>query len=389
MFPLLAALFFLSGASALVYQVLWLRLLGLVFGVTVHAASTVWAAFMAGLALGTVAAGLAGDRVRRPIVWFGVAELLTGVTAMLTPAAIDALQGVYVNLAPSLRQSEAAAVAVRFVMAFGVLIVPTALMGSTMPLLVRSSAFTGSRLGSRAGALYAANTAGAIAGTLVAGLFLIPSYGIRTSFVVAAGVNVLVGVAAFLVATTRAARTFGGAAAPPVASGAENVPAAEDLAQRRVVLAVFAVSGFFSLALEVVWFRVLTLFLRPTVYGYAFMLATLLFGIALGSGLATPLMKRRFPSLLWLAILEAGIAVAALLSFTTLGSIPMSVAAVESALRPIMGPYLTYQAVVSFIVIFPTALLLGLAFPIGLSVWLGDPTASAVRVARRTGVSTA
>ena len=76
--PTLAVLFFCSGVSALIYQVLWLRVLGWVFGVTVYAASTVWASFMAGLAIGSALAGLIGDRVRKPIVWVGCAELLIG-----------------------------------------------------------------------------------------------------------------------------------------------------------------------------------------------------------------------------------------------------------------------------------------------------------------------
>ena len=89
---ILAVLFFLSGTSALIYQVLWLRLLGLVFGVTVYAASTVWAVFMAGLALGSMFGGRAADRVKRPLVWLGVAEALIGLTALATPAMLDVLQ---------------------------------------------------------------------------------------------------------------------------------------------------------------------------------------------------------------------------------------------------------------------------------------------------------
>ena len=88
---LLAGLFFVSGTSALIYQVLWLRLLGLVFGVTVYAASTVWAVFMAGLAIGSLAGGRLADRVKRPLVWFGAAEALIAVTALITPLALDAL----------------------------------------------------------------------------------------------------------------------------------------------------------------------------------------------------------------------------------------------------------------------------------------------------------
>ena len=70
-----------SGASALVYQVLWLRMLGWVFGVTIYAASAVFATFMAGLAIGSYAAGLAGDRVRNPLRWFGATEISIGITA--------------------------------------------------------------------------------------------------------------------------------------------------------------------------------------------------------------------------------------------------------------------------------------------------------------------
>ena len=83
--PTLAALFLISGASALIYQILWLRLLGLIFGVTVYAASTVSASFMAGLALGSFAGGRLADRARNPLMLFGAIEILTGVTALATP----------------------------------------------------------------------------------------------------------------------------------------------------------------------------------------------------------------------------------------------------------------------------------------------------------------
>ena len=98
--PALLVLFFGSGVSALIYQVLWLRLMGLVFGVTVYAASTVWAGFMGGLALGSLIAGRFGDRVRRPLVWFGACELLIALTALATPAALASLQQIYGRVYP-------------------------------------------------------------------------------------------------------------------------------------------------------------------------------------------------------------------------------------------------------------------------------------------------
>jgi spermidine synthase len=143
------------------------------------------------------------------------------------------------------------------------------------------------------------------------------------------------------------------------------------------VLWVFALSGFISLALEVVWFRATTLFLRPTVYGYAMMLAAVLAGIAIGSYAAAPLLRRspRATSkggrqwLMTLGWLEGGIAIATLLSFAVLPQIPRVMAAAGPAVSSVIGSYLAYQFIVSFIVILPAMLLFGAAFPIGLHVW--------------------
>jgi spermidine synthase len=143
-----------------------------------------------------------------------------------------------------------------------------------------------------------------------------------------------------------------------------------------VVLWVFALSGFLALALEVVWFRATTLFLRPTVYGYAMMLAAVLGGIALGSYAVAPLLRRRAPPtgsdrqwLMTLAWLEGGIAAAALLSFAVLPAIPQVMAKIGPLVSSVIGSYLAYQFIVSFIVILPAMILFGAAFPIGLHVW--------------------
>jgi len=266
-FPLaaLSLLFFCSGTCALIYQILWLRMLGWVFGVTVYAASTVWAIFMAGLALGSFSAGLVADRVRNPLRWFGGAELLIGVTAAATPTVLTGLQGVYVMLYPSFPHTPAALTAARLVMAFAVLIVPTALMGATLPLVLKASTFRASALGRQVGLLYGSNAAGAILGTLAAGLYLIPQHGIHGTFLLAAGLNILVGMTAMALAgrvnPQPAARL-----APVSNETARSSSTGESLSppterMLRVILVVFALSGAVALALEVVWFRVLTLFL--------------------------------------------------------------------------------------------------------------------------------
>jgi spermidine synthase len=373
--PLLAAicfLFFFSGVCALVYQVLWLRTLGWVFGVTVYAASAVWAMFMAGLAIGSAAAGIVADRVRNPLRWFGATELAIGLTALLTPRVLAWLQQAYVAAYPSVSSSAAALTATHMAMAFAVLIVPTSLMGATLPLVVKASTFRSSTIGKQLGLLYASNAAGAIVGTVAAGLYLIPHRGIHGTFLTAAALNLFVGLSA--IAMSRLVNLRDGTSARPASPVPREQPPSGAVSEKparrlRVVLWVFAISGAVSLALEVVWFRVLTLFLRPTVYGFAVMLAMILAGISLGSFLVTPLLNRRLRWTTILAAIELTIAIAIVLSFRPLVYLPTLSETVTKAVTPFMPDYLGYPITGSLLAIFPVALLMGVAFPIGLHQW--------------------
>jgi spermidine synthase len=363
MLPLLSALFFASGAAALVYQVLWLRLLGLVFGVTVHAASTVLAVFMGGLALGSFLAGRLADRVRRPLLWFAAAEAGIALSAVASPTVLDALQAGYVSIHPHLPPGAAGLTAARVAMTAAALIVPTVLMGATLPLVLRSSLVRHAALGPRVSLLYAANTTGAIVGTLAAGLYLIPTLGITRAFFVAAGIN-----AAVAATATLAGVKLRAAVSPATAPGPS---ALRWSATRLLVLIVFAVSGFVGLAIEVVWFRLGVLLIRPTVYAFGIMLATLLGGIAIGSYMMAPLLKRRANWLAVLILLEVCLAVALVLSPAGLSLVPGVSHALQPVLAHVMPEYLPHLVVTSFLLIFPSAVLMGLAFPVGVVLFSG------------------
>jgi spermidine synthase len=390
--PTLALLFFVSGMCGLIYQVLWLRLLALVFGVTVYAASTVLASFMGGLALGSLVAGRLVDRAARPLLWYGVAEILVGLSALATPAALGAVERLYVALYPSLPHALPVLTLARFLFAFAVLIVPTTLMGATLPIVVKSSLLRGEGVGRRAGLLYGTNTAGAILGTLLAGFFLIGSLGVSASFLLAAGLNILVGLAA--VAASPALEW--GSAGPP--ERAQAADAGTDTAgasggasprARRLVLITFALSGFTSLALEVIWFRVLSLLLETNTYAFTVMLATVLCGIALGSYLAAPLLRRGRDWVALLALLagvEMAIGVAAALSLPLLALAGGITALFDPVLQGRHEAGRALQILVaSSLAIFPTTLLLGVAFPVGLHLWASGGTDLQERVGERVG----
>jgi spermidine synthase len=383
--PTLAVLFFVSGVSALIYQVLWLRLLSLVFGVSVYATSTVLAGFMAGLALGSYAGGRLGDRVRHPLAWFALAEVLIGATAWATPQLLRLAEQGYVVLYPLLPPSVLPLTTIRFLLSFAILLIPTTLMGATLPLIIKSSVLRDEGFGHRAGLLYATNTTGAVTGVLLAGFYLIGSAGIERSFRLAATLNVLVGTAAALAAMARA-RHMSAAQTPEAARPAGTAPVREmPESIRRLVLIVFVLSGFAALALEVIWFRVLVLFFPATTYAFTTVLAVVLCGIAAGSFLITPFMRSRRDWLATLALLELGIALFSLASFA-FAHTHLSLAWADPLYDHPVVDERAPMLLTSLLVVLPPTLLMGAAFPIGLRLWAGDDDNASRETARRVGL---
>jgi spermidine synthase len=301
-------LFLLSGATALIYQVVWARSFSLIFGASHQAISIVLGAFMAGLALGSVVFGRRSRRVERPLRLYGVLELGIGAAALLVPLALRAVDGIYVGLAIAAGEVDTSLHVLRAALAFTVLVVPTFLMGGTLPLLVRFLAGRHGDFGVRLASLYGANTAGAVLGVLAGGFLLLPALGVWQTQLAAAALNFLVGVAA-IAADLRLGR--GAAAASPAGIEAAPAPAGTapaaaapgggSGARPEVPLAVrlaylgTAVSGLCALALEVMWTRSLSVTIGLSVYSFTVMLAAFLLGIALGSWLHAVLPLRSVP----------------------------------------------------------------------------------------------
>ena len=368
---LLLVLFFFSGACGLIYQVLWLRLLALVFGVTVYAASTVLAAFMAGLALGSALAGRLLTRVQRPLLVFGAAEVLIGLSALATPLALDAAAVIYQRLYLMNPDSLTMVTVARLVTGFVVLLVPTMLMGLTLPVLSASSLVRRSTFGARVSALYAVNTAGAVTGAVLAGFYLIGAIGIERSFQLGAALNIAIGLLAIAL-SRRVERDMREADVP--ASPAASASPAYPIPSVSVLGAVVVVSGFVALALEIVWFRMLVQYLAATTYAFTTMLATVLAGIAIGGAIAARLLRRPRDWAVWLAMIQAITAIVCLLS-------AIGLAWTYNAGWRTSGDW---QA--SAVAILPAAILMGLGFPIALHLAAAPtPRDVADLVARRVG----
>src|SRR5262249_18267641 len=155
---------FFSGATGLVYEVIWVRLTGLVFGNTSHAISTVLGAFMAGLALGSWKLGQKADSTANPLRLYGLLEIGIGISAALVPLIFRALASFYWSIAPSAGAIPAGAGFIRFGLSFIILLTPTFLMGGTLPVLTRFFTQNIDEVERKVGVLYALNTFGAAAG---------------------------------------------------------------------------------------------------------------------------------------------------------------------------------------------------------------------------------
>ena len=302
-------LFFLSGASALSYEVTWVRELSLAFGVSVYAVTAVLTAFMGGLALGSWLFGRLAARVAAPLKLYAVLQLGIALCALASPLVFAGLAQLYVVLYNSLNPGFFAFNLLRFALATLVLIIPATLMGGSFPVISQFLARQGSRHGSDLGLLYGANTFGGVIGAFATGLLLIRFLGAHGTIYVAAVLDLLVAASAALIskyginvdqgedtavieqrpqrsgsARSRRAQRYAESRARATAA-AEPVQEQMEAQQRdaQVVWWAFAISGFVALGYEVAWTRLLSIFIMNTVYSFTIMLTTFLVGLAIGS----------------------------------------------------------------------------------------------------------
>jgi predicted membrane-bound spermidine synthase len=341
-----AGLLFLSGAASLVYQVLWVKQLSLVVGVDVYAVTVGVSAFFAGLAAGSFVFGRRSDRVARPFRLYAAIELGTAVFGVLATILLS-------GVARPFAVAEAHIGVLSWAIPFGLVAVPAVLMGGTLPVLVR--AVGAGMPAERAGRLYAANTAGAIAGTLVAPFVLIPAFGVRGSALAAAGLNVAAALGALALAGSVNREE---AAGPPE-------PLSRDA---RAAVLLYALAGGLALGYEVVWSQTIVLFTSTRAFAFAVVLATYLAGLALGSALFAGAAGRTRDDWGTFGILIASAGAVAVLTMTALGRwIVYAQTAAEAAVLAWTGIALagmcTRFFVASAFLVLPPTILLGAAFP--------------------------
>ena len=377
---LISVCFVLSGATGLIYEILWARMLGLVFGATTLAVSTVLAAFMGGLALGSALAGKLAPRIRKPLSTYGWMEIGIAIYALLVPLVFRLVDHVYVLIWQQLHPGYFTFSLWRFALSGLVLLIPTTLMGATLPVLAAALVSSSTRDSNSVTRLYACNLLGAIAGTLIAGFVLLPLLGVRKTFAIAAILNVLVGVIAILLqrrATSTTAET-------PL--DADHSIATVD--SSRFWLFAALMSGFVTISTQVSWTRILTMIIGSSTYAFSIVVALFLIGLALGAWLVAR--KDRSQTLrLWILKVEVFTVISIVLSLFVLNKTPAVLITLGLKLKIAswLG-LLVLQIFCATLLILVPAVLMGMVMPLVL-VWAGSERVQSVaRVGRSYAINT-
>jgi len=377
-FVLIAVCFTLSGAAGLFYEVLWMRMLGLVFGATTVAISVVLTAFMGGLALGSAIGGKVAARFENALRAYGVIEIAIGFCAICLPLIFRIVDGLDAMVWRTIHPGGLLFSLLRFVMVSAVLLIPTMLMGATLPIIVSAVRQFGDSRSVTISRLYGLNLLGAIVGTVIAGFFFLPAFGIRLTIWIAAATNMSVGIVALLFGRrshsrgdfTNRQRLHADTAQAEVLTAANRRPF--------WFLCAFC-SGLVTIGMQIIWSRLLAMIIGSSTYAFALVMALFLLGLALGAWIASLLVKGDSHRLRGVVFpVQLFTVVALFMSLRMTSTVPSMLVSIgfRFGINSWAG-LLSLQALAAMILILVPATLMGMIMPIVLT-WAGQASASSV-----------
>lgn len=359
-----ASLLFVSGACALVYQIVWMRELRLIFGATTASSAAVLAIFMAGLGLGNAILGRRIDRSPRPLRLYGFLEAGIALSAAVSPLLIDAAEWAYIALGGQSALGSVAATVVRLAASTAIFAVPTFLMGGTMPAAARAVALDSDVHRRGVAWVYGLNTLGAVGGSFLAGFLLLEPLGGRAVLWLACLANLLLAAAAVGWSRRLCQRM---ATKKSRGKSAVDVPD-ESAGPVRIVYVSAALVGFAFFLMEIVWYRMLGPILGGTTYTFGLILCLALLGIGAGGALYTILARWLKPTLPLFALTCALEAACVSLPFWRGDEIALWVLRQQSGGGATFAAQVWNWFEVGGFVILPAALVAGFQFPVLIAI---------------------
>ncbi|MDO8446220.1 MAG: fused MFS/spermidine synthase [Deltaproteobacteria bacterium] len=375
----LLPLFFLSGFSALIYEVIWARMLTLVFGSTVEAISAVVTAFMAGLAVGSYFMGKWADRRNNTLLIYSITEFGIGIVSLFFYFIIIYLPDIHSTFHDivDIKTSFVVFNNSGYIMDFLLVFIPATLMGATFPLMVKSYVSSRNYVGEGMSVIYAINTLGAVFGAFSAGFLLIPYFGVMRTVFIAVTINILLAMAAYLIKRVLPLRPAISVITPIPPAFQDNdtsrplapISHTEPIAAFSVLL-VMTLSGFASLAYQIAWTRVLTMVIGNSVYAFATILTTFLAGIAIGSFAFIRHIDRVKDKILLLGILQLSLWLSVVTFLPRVDSLPSIFLALFRHLPANFTGIIFIEFIVTFTVVLLPTILMGASFPVAARIYI-------------------
>ena len=346
---ILLFLFFVSGISGLIYEIVWLRILSRVIGVTTYATAVTLAAFMLGLALGSVIFGKLADKRNNQLLLYSILQGAIAITAAFTPALFRVSIELYQTVHTIGGDNAVVLLLARILASFILLLIPATLMGGTLPLLTSYLVTKEGKFGQNFSLLYGLNTFGAVAGVLLAGFVTIGFWGEQKTINIGVVLNLAVGVAGYLLYRKTGLELLSKKDKKPEMQRADLQISPYSDKIRAIVLITIGVSGFTALSYEVIWSRQLILFLLTSTYAFSAMLAVFLTGIAVGSIVMNKYVDKLKKPLVVFGLLEMLIGIISIANLYFFQ--PLAYSTFTKLIAPI-------------ILVFPLTFLFGAIFPV-------------------------
>ncbi len=359
-------LFMLSGICGLIYEVAWSRYIALFIGSTAYSHMIVLATYMGGLALGALYWGRLSDRGLNHLKLYGMLELGIGAYCLVYPYLIEIAGNFFISSASSFdgASNQGFLLALKFLLSFLTLIVPTFLMGGTLPILTKFVTRKIADAGKDVAVLYYINSVGALIGTGIAGFFLIRLLGIENTVWVAALLNILIGL--FAIWLSRLSKT----SSQSKSTGGNFEPVhSPSFSQQTIRIAIFTAfaSGFIALLYELTWIRLLSNILGSTTYSFTIMLMAFITGIAVGSFIVSLVIKKIRNLVAFLAICQYGTAVSIILMLPLYERLPyflMKLAARIPNSPENFSTFLSLEFLYCFAVMLVPTIFSGMSLPV-------------------------
>ncbi|MFA6357498.1 MAG: fused MFS/spermidine synthase [Candidatus Omnitrophota bacterium] len=362
--------FLLSGISGLIYEVLWAKYFALIFGSTAYAHTLVLSTFMAGLALGSFFLGRLADRVKEQLILYAWIEIAIALFCVFTPRFFVLLEGVYLYASASFGFNALGILVIKFILGALIMLIPTVLMGGTLPILskylIRSLAVRGQMVAR----LYYVNSFGAVLGTLLAGFYLIYNFGLEFSITVAALINFSAGVIALVSRKFIAKRSVGPAIKHNEFSVSDGINDKKIIYSSKIIrisiIAIF-LSGIVAMLYELVWIRLLSLVLGSSTYSFSLMLAAFISGITIGSFLISKIMPKERFTFLYFGLCEAGVALCVIFTIPFYERLPFFFLNIYTIFAKTPETFALFEItkfLFCFLVMLPPTIFLGMTLPL-------------------------